>query len=153
MLCSPEGIRRLPQLLKRFNLLPIMFAAKRILALLLLIALPLQGQAAAAMTCHGSTPANVGSHTNATKAPEHHTHAHTAHASHLAEAADPVTNSSHSAHAGACALCAATCFMAYGLPAQAALTFTEAAFHRPSPGPIADFVSVVLEGLLRPPRI
>ena len=153
MLCSPEGIRRLPQLLKRFNLLPIMFAAKRILALLLLIALPLQGQAAAAMTCHGSTPANVGSHTNATKAPEHHTHAHTAHASHLAEAVDPVTNSSHSAHAGACALCAATCFMAYGLPAQASLTFTEAAFHRPSPGPIADFVSVVLEGLLRPPRI
>lgn len=130
-----------------------MFAAKRILALLLLVALPLQGQAAAAMTCHGSTPANVGSHTNATKAPEHHTHAHAAHASHLAEAADPVTNSSHSAHPGACALCAATCFMAYGLPAQASLTFTEAAFHRPSPGHTADFASVVLEGLLRPPRI
>lgn len=130
-----------------------MFAAKRILALLLLVALPLQGQAAAAMTCHGSTPANVGSHTNATKAPEHHTHAHAAHASHLAEAADPVTNSSHSAHPGACALCAATCFMAYGLPAQASLTFTEAAFHRPSPRHTADFASVVLEGLLRPPRI
>jgi hypothetical protein len=120
---------------------------------LLLVALPLQGQAAAAMTCHGSTPANVASYTNATKAPEHHTHAHAAHASHLAEAADPVSNSSHSAHAGACALCAATCFMAYGLPAQASLTFTEAAFHRPSPGPTADFASVVLEGLLRPPRI
>jgi hypothetical protein len=130
-----------------------MKSLRSLITSLLLMALPLQGQAAAAMTCHGSTPANVGSHTNATKAPEHHTHAHAAHASHLAEAADPVTNSSRSAHPGACALCAATCFMAYGLPAQAALTFTEAAFHRPSPGPTADFASVVLEGLLRPPRI
>jgi hypothetical protein len=130
-----------------------MKSLRSLITSLLLVALPLQGQAAAAMTCHGSTPANVGSHTNATKAPEHHTHAHAAHASHLAEATDPVSNSSHSAHPGACALCAATCFMAYGLPAQASLTFTEAAFHRPSPGPTADFASVVLEGLLRPPRI
>ena len=130
-----------------------MKSLRSLITSLLLVALPLQGQAAAAMTCHGSTPANVGSYTNATKAPELHTHAHAAHASHLAEAADPVSNSSHSAHAGACALCAATCFMAYGLPAQASLTFTEAAFHRPSPGPTADFASVVLDGLLRPPRI
>jgi hypothetical protein len=130
-----------------------MSSVKRILTLLLLVALPLQGQASAAMTCHGSNSANINSRTNATQAPELHTHAHAAHASHLAEAADPVSNSSHSAQAGACALCAATCFMAYGLPAQASLTFTEAAFHRPSPGPTADFASVVLEGLLRPPRI
>ena len=130
-----------------------MSSVKRILTLLLLVALPLQGQASAAMTCHGSTLTNINSRTNATQAPELHTHAHAAHASHLAEAADPVSNSSHSAHAGACALCAATCFMAYGLPAQASLTFTEAAFHRPSPGPTAGFASVVLEGLLRPPRI
>ena len=130
-----------------------MKSVRSLIMSLLLMALPLQGQAAAAMTCHGSTPAIAGSHTNATKAPEHHTHTHAAHASHVAEAADPVSNSSHSAHAGACALCAATCFMAYGLPAQASLTFTEAAFHRPSPGPTADFASVVLEGLLRPPRI
>ena len=129
-----------------------MSSVKRILTLLLLVALPLQGQASAAMTCHGSTLTNIDSRTNATQAPELHTHAHAAHASHLAEAADPVSNSSNSAHAGACALCAATCFMAYGLPAQASLTFTEAAFHRPSPGPTADFASVVLEGLLRPPR-
>ena len=127
--------------------------AKRILTLLLLLALPLQGQAAAAMTCHGLTPADIDSHTHATTAPEHHTHAHAAHAPHQAEVGDPITNSSHTALAGACALCAATCFMAYGLPTRAALSFTEAAFHRPSPGPTADFSSVVLEGLLRPPRI
>lgn len=115
----------------------------RLLTILLLISLPLQGQAAAAMTCHGSAPTDLGSHVSA----------HAAHASQSADAADPIASNPATAHAGACALCAATCFMAYGLPAQASLTFTEAAFHRPSPGPTADFASVVLEGLLRPPRI
>ncbi len=130
-----------------------MNGAKRILTVLLLVALPLQGQAAAAMTCHGAALAGGASHLSASMTPEGHAHSHASHAAHSAEAAEPANGSAVPPHAGACALCAATCFIAYGLPAQASLAFTEASFHRPSPGPTADFASVVLEGLLRPPRL
>jgi hypothetical protein len=131
---------------------------KRSLVLLLLVSLPLQAQAAAWMACHASFESvssvkleqAVHHHSEADPATDHSAHAATASD---ATASDATTaTGSAAAQASGCALCAASCFMAHGLPAAAQHTFTQAEFRTLIPGPQLHFASVVLEGLLRPPR-
>ena len=131
---------------------------KRSLVLLLLVSLPLQAQAAAWMACHASFESvssvkleqAVHHHSEAGPATDHSAHAATASD---ATASDATTaTGSAAAQASGCALCAASCFMAHGLPAAAQHTFTQAEFRTLIPGPQLHFASVVLEGLLRPPR-
>ena len=131
---------------------------KRSLVLLLLVSLPLQAQAAAWMACHASFESvssvkleqAVHHHSEADHATDHSAHAATASD---ATASDATTaTGSAAAQASGCALCAASCFMAHGLPAAAQHTFTQAEFRTLIPGPQLHFASVVLEGLLRPPR-
>ena len=131
---------------------------KRSLVLLLLVSLPLQAQAAAWMACHASFESvssvkleqAVHHHSEADPATDHSAHAATASD---ATASDATTAAgSAAAQASGCALCAASCFMAHGLPAAAQHTFTQAEFRTLIPGPQLHFASVVLEGLLRPPR-
>ena len=126
---------------------------KRSLVLLLLVSLPLQAQAAAWMACHASFESV--SSVKLEQATHHHSEAGPAtdHSAHAATASDATTaTGSAAAQASGCALCAASCFMAHGLPAAAQHTFTQAEFRTLIPGPQLHFASVVLEGLLRPPR-
>ena len=126
---------------------------KRSLVLLLLVSLPLQAQAAAWMACHASFESV--SSVKLEQAVHHHSEADPAtdHSAHAATASDATTaTGSAAAQASGCALCAASCFMAHGLPAAAQHTFTQAEFRTLIPGPQLHFASVVLEGLLRPPR-
>ena len=126
---------------------------KRSLVLLLLVSLPLQAQAAAWMACHASFESV--SSVKLEQAVHHHSEAGPAtdHSAHAATASDATTaTGSAAAQASGCALCAASCFMAHGLPAAAQHTFTQAEFRTLIPGPQLHFASVVLEGLLRPPR-
>jgi hypothetical protein len=126
---------------------------KRSLVLLLLVSLPLQAQAAAWMACHASFESV--SSVKLEQAAHHHSEADPAtdHSAHAATASDATTaTGSAAAQASGCALCAASCFMAHGLPAAAQHTFTQAEFRTLIPGPQLHFASVVLEGLLRPPR-
>ena len=126
---------------------------KRSLVLLLLVSLPLQAQAAAWMACHASFESV--SSVKLEQAAHHHSEAGPAtdHSAHAATASDATTaTGSAAAQASGCALCAASCFMAHGLPAAAQHTFTQAEFRTLIPGPQLHFASVVLEGLLRPPR-
>jgi hypothetical protein len=146
---------------------------KRSLVLLLLVSLPLQAQAAAWMACHASFQ-SVGSGKALEQSVHHHSEAHTAdgHSAHVAIASDATASDatasdaitagftatgftatgSAASQASGCALCAASCFMAHGLPAAVQHTFTQAEFRTLIPGPQLHFASVVLEGLLRPPR-
>lgn len=136
---------------------------KRSLVLLLLVSLPLQAQATAWMACHASFQ-SVGSGKALEQAVHHHSEAHTAdgHSAHAANTSDATASDaisvgfaatgSAAAQATGCALCAASCFMAHGLPAAAQHPFTQAEFRTLIPGPQLHFASVVLEGLLRPPR-
>jgi hypothetical protein len=131
---------------------------KRSLVLLLLVSLPLQAQAAAWMACHASFESV--SSVKLEQAAHHHSEADPAtdHSAHAATASDATASDattatgSAAAQASGCALCAASCFMAHGLPAAAQHTFTQAEFRTLIPGPQLHFASVVLEGLLRPPR-
>lgn len=131
---------------------------KRSLVLLLLVSLPLQAQAAAWMACHASFESV--SSVKLEQAAHHHSEAGPAtdHSAHAATASDATASDattatgSAAAQASGCALCAASCFMAHGLPAAAQHTFTQAEFRTLIPGPQLHFASVVLEGLLRPPR-
>lgn len=125
---------------------------KRFLMLSLLVSLPIQAQAAAWMACHASFE-SVNSVT-LEQAIHHHSEAGSAtdHSAHAAAAVDSTTPESAAAQASGCALCAASCFMAHGLPAAAQNSFTQAEFRTLIPGPQLHFASVVLEGLLRPPR-
>ncbi len=131
---------------------------KRTLVLLLLVSLPLQAQASAWMACHASFQ-SADSGKALEQSVHHHPEAHPAdgHPAHAATAPDATTPESttpgpSAAQASGCALCAASCFMAHGLPAAAQHAFTQAEFRMLIPGPPLHFASVVLEGLLRPPR-
>lgn len=131
---------------------------------MMVVALPLQGQAAALMTCHSlktlHEPSSVGPHVSA--AADHEQHhgklgqdtQHIEHGQadnpHLAFQAGQV----HTEGTGAssCALCSAFCTMAVGLSQAGAQHTLE--FRPPSlPQTTASvYVGVVLDGLLRPPR-
>ena len=131
---------------------------------MMVVALPLQGQAATLMTCHGlqtaQEPGETGSHVSA--AVDHGQHhgplgqdkQHLEHGEadnpHLAFQAGQVHTESTSA--SSCALCSAFCTMATGLP-QTVLQHT-LDFRPPSlPQTTSSvYVGVILDGLLRPPR-
>jgi hypothetical protein len=137
---------------------------RSLLMIILVVALPLQGQAAALMTCHGlKTVHDLG-------ATEPHVYAAVDHGQHQGPLEQDAAYSyldqaehTHSAleagqaetggtSAASCALCSAFCTMATGLSravGQPTLDF------RPPPLPQTTppvYVGVVLDGLLRPPR-
>lgn len=131
---------------------------------MLVVALPLQGQAAALMTCHGlkavHEPGSMGPHVDSAVDHGQH-HGPLAHgAQHIEHG--PANDAHLTFQAGqaqtdgtsstSCALCSAFCTMAAGLSqavAQHTLEF------RPPPVPkttASVYAGVVLDGLLRPPR-
>jgi hypothetical protein len=132
---------------------------------MLVVALPLQGQAAALMTCH--SPVAMESSAVQKQPPtaaviEHSPHhgqlGHSApHSQHLQADSPVLGDHSDQTQTGvtttaSCALCSAFCTMATGLP-QTVLQHT--LDFRPPPLPQATpsvYVGVVLDGLLRPPR-
>ena len=111
---------------------------RRLLAVLLLAALPLQGQAVAAMSCHEQS----------------HSHAHVV--------TDVVSEAKESHHtpgtepavqlASSCALCAASCAMAHVIPVSVESSFPQLESTSITLTSTPRYSSVVLEGLLRPPR-
>lgn len=131
---------------------------RRLFALALLAALPMQGQATSSMTCHLQAHENVHEATHETTheaAPSHaqqDTHdrpmAAQMHTGHGTLETDPI----QSQLPNSCALCASCCVMAHALTPGSGLGLLAAA-------PLSIFlldlkqpVSVVLETLLRPPR-
>lgn len=131
---------------------------------MLVVALPLQGQAAALMTCHGLKAThergNPGPHVSA--AVDHRQHqgrlAHDAQHTEHGQADDTdLTLEAGQTHGGAetvnsCALCNAFCSMAAGLSqavVQHTLDFRPPSLPQTTP---SGYVGIVLDGLLRPPR-
>lgn len=131
---------------------------------MLVVTLPLQGQAAALMTCHGLKavhgPGNPEPHVSAAvdhgqhQGPLAHDAQHTEHGqaddTHLTFHVGQAQTDSTSVTS--CALCSAFCTMAAGL-SQAVVQHT--LDFRPPPLPQTTpsmYVGVVLDGLLRPPR-
>jgi hypothetical protein len=151
---------------------------RHLITVVLLAALPLQGQAAASMTCHltveakasaqvrsadvhhsgdfsGHLTAHLSSHDGQTP---HHGAAHPHHSTdHLAAngtAPDPVADHETllSLNSTICAACAASCLMAYALPEEINATDLSADTASVQVLITSPYAGVVLDGPLRPPR-
>lgn len=152
----------------------------RIFAVLLVLALPMQGQAVASMACHtangfiasAESVAPIGHPHAAHTLPVSHqhadgqTHLHTAPVPVVASVADQTdlgllsltdavsgNVSDPVTTSNGCALCAACCFVSAGVPAASSLPHLSVANSAQPLGLIASaYAGVVLDGLLRPPR-
>lgn len=115
---------------------------RRLLAMLLLLALPLQGQAVSSMNCHSTEhnghPVSLVSDAGQDGAIQH--------------LHDTPQSETTTQQPGSCALCVGSCAMAHAIPAApaglAAVPYSNPISALPTPR----YLSVVLEGLLRPPR-
>ncbi len=143
---------------RRGNLRTVKLKIRRLLTVLLLAALPLQGQAVAAMTCHSM----AGASELVSQADPHETsHAHDSH-SHKHPSTDLSAEADLLHHAlgtesvtqltSSCALCAASCAMAHVIPVSVESSFPQLESTSITLTSTPRYSSVVLEGLLRPPR-
>jgi hypothetical protein len=131
---------------------------RRLLAVLLLAALPLQGQAVAAMSCHSSADSAelVSQAVLHEKSHAHDSHAHSHPAPDVIFKAEGVHHTSGTEPAAqlasSCALCAASCAMAHVIPVSVESSFPQLESSSITLSSTPRYSSVVLEGLLRPPR-
>jgi hypothetical protein len=133
----------------------------RFFAVLLVLALPLQGQAVASMSCHTGMSVETSSsglaHANALIDAHATLHLHHQHSQPSADLSQsdlhhPLTSDSP-VTAAACALCAACCFASTVGPTANTLPASIGTGHQPPFTWMASsYAGVVLDGLLRPPR-
>jgi hypothetical protein len=132
---------------------------RRFVAALIVLALPLQGQAVASMACHTVSAGHAVGHHHAS----HNEPTQPIHGAHLAEtvsdrailvtATDLPGTPSDSMSAESCALCAAGCSVAAPLPASHKSISVSITDHQQPTWHISSaYAGVVLDGLLRPPR-
>jgi hypothetical protein len=130
---------------------------RRVLALMLLVSLPLQGQAAATMECHGYARGDTQGQLHSKGHYYHHQHQHQHHDQAAAEqsqedhhqpkrALAPLTDVS------TCAVCAGCCVMSAVIPITTQVIIAK--IQRVSPETLAPshYTGFTPEGLLRPPR-
>jgi hypothetical protein len=136
------------------NLYRLASQGRRILALMLLVSLPLQGLAAVTMECHGHAR---GASQGPSKTEGHYQHQHQHHDQAAAEqsqedhhqpkrALAPLTDVS------TCAVCAGCCVMSAVIPITTQVIIAKVQRVSPETLALSHYTGFTPEGLLRPPR-
>lgn len=135
---------------------------RRILALMLLVSLPLQGLAATTMECHGhARGASQGpSQTEGHHPHPHHPHPHQQHQHHDQAAAEQTQEDHHQPKpslaslpdVSTCAVCAGCCVMSAVIPITTQVIIAKVQRVSPETLALSHYTGFTPEGLLRPPR-
>jgi hypothetical protein len=136
------------------NLYRLANQGRRILALMLLVSLPLQGLAATTMECHGHAR---GASQGPSQTEGHHPHQQ----QHHDQAADEKTQEDHHqpkrslaslSDASTCAVCAGCCGMSAVIPITTQVIIAKVQRVSPETLALSHYTGFTPEGLLRPPR-
>jgi len=129
---------------------------RRVLALMLLVSLPLQGQAAATMECHGYAR---GASQGPSQTEGHHQHQRQ-HQHHDQAAAEQSQEDHHQpkralaplTDVSTCAVCAGCCVMSAVIPITTQVIIAKVQRVSPETLALSHYTGFTPEGLLRPPR-
>lgn len=138
------------------NLYRLASQGRRILALMLLVSLPLQGLAAVTMECHGHAR---GASQGPSKTEGHYQHQHQ-HQHHDQAAAEQSQEDHHQpkralaplTDVSTCAVCAGCCVMSAVIPITTQVIIAKAQRVSPETLALSHYTGFTPEGLLRPPR-
>lgn len=142
------------------NLHQLASQGRRILALMLLVSLPLQGLAATAMECHGHAR---GAPQGPSQTEGHHPHQHQhqqQHQHHDQAAAEQTQEDHHQTKpslaslpgVSTCAVCAGCCVMSAVIPITTQVLIAKVQRVSPETLALSHYTGFTPEGLLRPPR-
>jgi len=129
---------------------------RRVLALMLLVSLPLQGQAAATMECHGYARGDTQDQLHS----EGHYYYHHQHQHHDQAAAEQTQEDHHQPKrslaslpdVSTCAVCAGCCVMSAVIPITTQVIIAKVQRVSPETLALSHYTGFTPEGLLRPPR-
>ena len=127
---------------------------RRVLALMLLVSLPLQGQAAATMECHGYARGDTQGQLHSEG---HYQHQHQHHDQAAAEQTQedhhqPKLSLASLPDVSTCAVCGGCCVMSAVIPITTQVIIAKAQRVSPETLALSHYTGFTPEGLLRPPR-
>jgi len=134
---------------------------RRVLALMLLVSLPLQGQAAATMECHGYARGDTQGQLHSKGHYYHHQHQHQHQHQHHDQAAAEQSQEDHHqpkralaplTDVSTCAVCAGCCVMSAVIPITTQVIIAKVQRVSPETLALSHYTGFTPEGLLRPPR-
>ena len=134
---------------------------RRVLALMLLVSLPLQGQAAATMECHGYARGDTQGQLHSKGHYYHHQHQHQHQHQHHDQAAAEQSQEDHHqpkralaplTDVSTCAVCAGCCVMSAVIPITTQLIVAKVQRVSPETLALSHYSGFTPEGPLRPPR-
>lgn len=139
------------------NLYRLANQGRRILALMLLVSLPLQGLAATTMECHGHAR---GASQGPSQTEGHHPHPHQQQQHHDQAAAEQTQEDHHQTKpslaslpgVSTCAVCAGCCVMSAVIPITTQVLIAKVQRVSPETLALSHYTGFTPEGLLRPPR-
>ena len=136
------------------NLYRLANQGRRILALMLLVSLPLQGLAATTMECHGHAR---GASQGPSQTEGHHPHQQQHHDQAAAEKTQedhhqPKRSLASLSDASTCAVCAGCCGMSAVIPITTQVIIAKVQRVSPETLALSHYTGFTPEGLLRPPR-